>query len=164
MQFNFRLEALLRIRRLLERQARERLDGALEHERRLKRQLAEAASWREETARQTSDRPIPAAELHFVDSVLQQTARAATQCEEQRRRTEEQADELRRIYLASRRARKTVSTLRANALHQFQLEQARREQLALDEIFLGKLIRARTPDHPAESVTNETSSDDKNLT
>ena len=47
---------------------------------------------------------------------------------------EQRAAELRAAYLQARRERKTVSTLRENALREFQTEQSRREQAEMDEI------------------------------
>ncbi len=62
---------------------------------------------------------------------------------DQKQEEEQRAAELRADYLFARRERKTVSTLRENALRQFQTEQSRRQQSELDEMFLGKLLRSR---------------------
>ncbi len=111
---------------------------ALEHS------LAEATEWSQNTAAtRASNKLLPAAEVQFIESVLRQTAEAITRAQRQKQEEEQRAAELRAAYLDARRERKTVSTLRENALRQFQAEQSRRDQSELDEIFLGKLIHAR---------------------
>jgi flagellar export protein FliJ len=144
MRFHFPLEGLLRVRRLLEDQARERLEesmmrlGALEH------RLAEAAQWNQQTARTcASSKPLPAIEMQFIESILRQTREAISQCQRQKQAEEQRAAQLRAAYLLARRERKTVSTLRDNALRQFQIEQSRRQQAEMDDRFLGKLLHAR---------------------
>lgn len=144
MQFRFQLEGLLRVRLLLERQARERLDETMMRVRFLEHSLAEATEWSRKTAAVCSSRNrIPAAELQFIESILRQTQAAIAHCQDQKEEEDERAAELRADYLFARRERKTVGTLRENALRQFQTEQARRQQSELDEMFLGKLLRSR---------------------
>lgn len=144
MRFHFQLAGLLRVRSLLERQARERLDQSLTRIRALERRLALAHEWSEKTARiRASKKRLPATELQFIESVLHQTRRAIAQCQQQKLAEEERAVALRAAYLKARRELETLSTLRDNALHQFQIEQSRREQSELDETFLGKLLHAR---------------------
>jgi flagellar export protein FliJ len=144
MQFRFQLEGLLRVRYLLERQARERLDESMMRVRSLERSLAEATEWSRKTAGiRSSQNRVPAGEMQFIESVLRQTQAAIAHCQGQKQDADERAAELRARYLLARRERKTVSTLRENALRQFQAEQARRQQSELDEMFLGKLLRSR---------------------
>lgn len=144
MNFHFQLEGLLRVRRLLERQAREHLDESLMRLHALEHSLAEARRWHLQTTRiRCSKNFLPASELQFVESVLRQAQEAIRQCEHHKETAERRTVELRNIYLEARRARKTVSTLREHALRQFQIEQARREQSALDEMFLGTLVHTR---------------------
>jgi flagellar export protein FliJ len=144
MRFQFHLEGLLRVRRVLEREARGRLGESLSTIRELEHELAEAILWTQQTAKSRSaQEPIPAAEMQFIESVLRQTRDAIDRCAIRKQAEEQRAAELRFAYLEARRERKTVSTLRENALRQFQIEQSRREQHELDEIFLGKLIHAR---------------------
>jgi flagellar export protein FliJ len=144
MRFQFQLEGLLHVRRLLEQQARERLDESMLRIRALEQNLAEAAEWIRQTARSSAcNKPLPACELHFVEAVLCRTQEAIRQCEQLKQAEERRASELRAAYLQARRQRKTISTLRDNAHRQFQIESARREQSALDEQFLGKLLLSR---------------------
>jgi flagellar export protein FliJ len=157
MPFRFQLEGLLRVRRLLEGQARERLDESMMHIRALEHSLAEAGEWSRKTAgMRSSGKCLPAAELQFVESVLRHTQDAIAHCELKKQDEEKRAAELRANYLISRRERKTVSTLRENALRQFQTEQRRRQQSELDEIFLAKLLHARNiGQHALANVRDE---------
>lgn len=145
MRFHFQLAGLLRVRALLERQAQERLDESLMRIRALERQLSEAHEWSEKTARiRASKKRLPATELQFIESVLHQTQQAIAKCQQQKLAQEERATVLRAAYLKARRERETLSTLHENALLQFQIEQSRRDQSELDEIFLGKLLHTRS--------------------
>ncbi len=161
MRFHFQLEGLLRVRRLLERQASERLDQSLMRLHALEHSLAEARRWHLHTARIRSSRNfLPACELHFVESVLHQAQEAIRQCELRKEAAERATTELRNAYLEVRRARKTLSTLREQAFRQFQWEQDRREQSSLDETFLGKLVHTRNAatapaDAPSSSAAEE---------
>ena len=144
MRFQFQLAGLLRVRRLLERQARERLEESMSRVSGLERRVADAAQWVQNTERvRTESAVLPAAELRFIESVLSQTQKAINNCERQKQAEEQQAAKLRAAYLSARRERKTVGTLRERALQQFNAEQSRLEQSALDEAFLGKLVRLR---------------------
>jgi flagellar export protein FliJ len=155
MRFHFQLEGLLRVRRLLERQAREHLDESLMRLQAIEHSLAEARGWHLQTARIRSSRNfLPACELQFVESVLHQAQEAIRQCELRKEAAERRTIELRNTYLEVRRARKTLSTLREHALHQFQIEQARREQSSLDEMFLGKLVYTRNTTGGPADVTS----------
>ena len=144
MRFHFPLETVLRLRRLLEEQARERLDEAMSELRAIEHNLAEAIEWSRKTATmRSSTNHLPAAELQFIESVLFQTQQAIADCRHRKQLAQQRGDQLRSAYLERRRARETVSILRENALRQFQLEQSRREQSEMDEVFLGKLLRSR---------------------
>ena len=144
MKFHFPLEGLLRVRCLLEEQARERLEQCLMRIGSLERRLAEAQQWSLQTARIcSSEKNLPAIEMQFVNGILSQTQEAMTRCYRQKQEEEERAGQLRAIYLLARRERKTVSTLRENALRQHQMEQARRQQAEMDDLFLGKLVYSR---------------------
>jgi flagellar export protein FliJ len=144
MPFRFQLEGLLRIRRLVEQQARQRLDESMMHVRTLERTLNQATVWSERTAQaRVSSKVLPAAEMLFIESVLRQTREAIAQCQQKKAKEEQRAAELRTAYLQARRERKTIGTLRENALHEFESEEARREQDDLDEVFLGKLLHSR---------------------
>lgn len=155
MRFRFPLEAVLRLRRLLEEQARERLDEAMSQLRAIEHNLAEAIEWSRKTSTmRSSTNHLPAAELQFIESVLFQTHHAIADCQRRKQLAEQRADQLRSAYLEARRARETVSILRENALRQFQLEESRREQSTMDEVFLGKFVHSRNAaQHPGNAVS-----------
>ena len=156
MRFQFRLEGLLRVRKLLEDQARERLEESMMRIAALDRRLAQAEEWSRQTAGGcASPKPLPAVEMQFIESILHQTREAIAQCQRQKAAEEQRAAQLSAAYLLARRERKTVSTLRDNALRQFQIEQSRRQQAEMDDHFLGKLLHARhaaQPDTPDKNA------------
>ena len=144
MRFHFPLEGLLRVRKLLEDQARERLEESMMRVSALEHRLAEAAEWGRQTAASyASPKSLPAIEMQFIESILHQTREAIAQCRRQKWAEEQRAAQLRSAYLQARRERKTVSTLRDNALRQFQIEQSRRQQAEMDDRYLGKLLHSR---------------------
>ncbi len=154
MPFRFQLEGVLRIRKLLEDQARRRLDESMMHIRALEHSLAEASEWSRKTARlRASDQIIPAAEVQFIESVLRQTTEAIAQTHRQKQSEEQRAAEFRAAYLNARQERETVSTLRENALRRYQAEQSRRQQSEQDELFLGKLIGSRNATRQARATS-----------
>lgn len=152
MRFHFPLEGLLRVRKLLEDQAHERLEESMMRIAALEHRLAEAEQWSRQTAGGCAiAKSLPAIEMQFIESILHQTREAIAQCQRQQRAEEQRAAQLRAAYLLARRERKTVSTLRDNALRQFQIEQSRRQQAEMDDRFLGKLLHSRhaaQPDSP----------------
>jgi flagellar export protein FliJ len=165
MRFRFPLEGVLRIRRLLEEQARKRLDESMSQLRALERSLTEAIAWKRETATIcSSNKQLPGAEVQFIEAVLLQTEQAITNCQRRKQLQETHSAHLRSVYLEARREHETVSILYENALRQFQAEQSRREQSELDEIFLGNLIRTRNAS--LQPVERDTSVEvhDSNLT
>jgi len=144
MPFHFQLETVLRLRSLLEEQARRRLDEAMMHIHALQHSLDEAAAWSQQTARaRAAETLLPAAEMQFIESVLAKTRQSIVLSQRQKECEEQRAAQLRAAYLDARRERETVSTLRDNALVKFQAEQYRRQQSEMNEIFLGKLTHSR---------------------
>ncbi len=154
MSFRFQLEGLLRLRRLLEDQARQRLEESILHIRALEHRLAEAADWSRKTARsRAAEKLVPAAEVQFIESILRQTQQAIHYQQHEKQLEEQRASHLRAAYVNARRERETLSTLRENALRRFHAEQSRRQQSELDEIFLAKLIHSRKGSPQAETTT-----------
>jgi flagellar export protein FliJ len=155
MRFQFQLEGLLRVRLLLERQARERFEESIMRLHALEHRLAEAAQWSRDTAAQgSSQKGVAAAELQFIEAVLRQAQEAIAQGERQKQVEERRAADLQTAYLDARRERKTVGTLRKNAFRQFLAEQSRRDQSALDDAFLAKLIHTRNTARPSSPEAN----------
>ncbi len=164
MRFRFQMEGLFRVRRLLEQQARERLDESMSRVRRLEHSLTDASKWVRQTEQTRMESAgLPAAELQYIDSVLRQTQRAMVTCEHQKHAEEQKSSKLRAAYLTARQGRETIETLRENALLQFNREQSRREQSTLDESFLAKLVHSRNAEKPDAKINPE-ALDDRNLT
>ena len=156
MQFHFSLEGLLRVRQLLEDQARERLDRSMMRIASLKRSLEDAQRWCVETAKACAlNDKLPAVELQYIASILHRTREAIAQCRQEKQTEEERAGDLRAAYLAARRERETVGTLRENALRQFRMEQSRRQQSELDDHFLGRLSYARRKEQAGSEALPE---------
>ena len=146
MAFEFQLEGLLRVRRLFEQQAQQRLDESMMRLRGLERKLQDAIAWSAKTAGiAASAQSLPAAELIYIDNVLRQVRRAIERLRIKLQEEERRAIELRAAYLKARRERRMVSALRDDARRRYELEVERREQDEVDEIFLRNLSHARGP-------------------
>jgi flagellar export protein FliJ len=146
MAFEFQLEGLLRVRRLFEQQAQQRLDESMMRLRGLERKLQDAIAWSAKTAGiAASAQSLPAAELIYIDNVLRQVRRAIERLRIKLQEEERRAIELRAAYLKARLERRMVSALRDDARRRYELEVERREQDEVDEIFLRNLSHARGP-------------------
>ena len=146
MAFEFQLEGLLRVRRLFEQQAQQRLDESMMRLRGLERNLQDAVAWNAKTAGiAASAQSLPAAELIYIDNVLRQVRRAIERLRIKLQEEERRAIELRAAYLKARLERRMVSALRDDARRRYELEVERREQDEVDEIFLRNLSHARGP-------------------
>jgi flagellar export protein FliJ len=144
MRFHFPLDGVLHVRLLLEEQARERLETCLLKLRAVEHRMSEGRRWRERSARvRARMKKLPAIELQFVEHVLGQADVALSRLEAARVELARQASELRAVYLGAHRERETLSTLREAALVRHRADELRREQRALDEFHLGKMLRAR---------------------
>jgi flagellar export protein FliJ len=143
MPFEFQLEGLLRVRRLFEQQAQQRLDESMMRLRGLERNLQDAVAWNAKTAGiAASAQSLPAAELIYIDNVMRQVRRAIERLRIELQEEERRAIELRAAYLKARRERRMVSALRDDARRRYELEAERREQDEVDEIFLSNLSHA----------------------
>jgi flagellar export protein FliJ len=150
MRFHFRLDGVLHVRLLMEEQARERLEACLLRLRAVEHRMAEGRRWRERSARvRARMKKLPAIELQYVEQVLSQADVALSRLEAARVELARQAADLRAVYLAAHRERETLTTLREAALVRYRAEELRREQRALDEFQLGKMLRARGEAHLA---------------
>ena len=144
MRFYFQLDGLLRVRRLLEDRARERLDQSMLKIRNLEHRAVETSAWLRATAEaSTAAETTSAAELRFIAAILKQSGKAMEECVRKKDAELQNAEVLRAAYLRARREREMIARLRENALRKFNLEESRREQSALDEASLVKLIISR---------------------
>lgn len=144
MKFQFQLAGLLKVRQIEEDQAEARLEQAMLRLRALDNRLQEAHLWRTKTALVLAhNKFLPAIETHHVSRVLQQTRTAMLACQRQKEEEKKRVAELQKAYLEARQRRETVSTLRDEAFQRFRVEVARRDQMTLDENYLGKLLHTR---------------------
>ncbi len=144
MRFHFALDGVLHVHELVEEQARERLESCLLKLHAVEQRMADGRRWREHSSRvRARMKKLPAIELQFVEYVLNQADVALARLDAARAELARQAAGLREAYLAAHRRRETLSTLREQALLRHRNEEVRREQRALDEFHLGKLLRAR---------------------
>lgn len=147
MAFRFPFASVLRLRALLERHRLAELERSLAHLHAMQHCVQEAEDWKQRSARGLAGTGIaPARELQFVTETLARTDEAIhlfqARIDEEKKRSEE----LRRAYLDARRQREIVSTLRDNAARVYHLEMLRREQAAIDEMYLSRLRRGAAED------------------
>ncbi len=139
MRFHFALEAVLRVRSIREDQQRNRLLAANAECDRLRSQLDAIEQDHARRKAMVSAQMISGmwgAELQYDAECRRQAqtlrARVLVDLEQAGKRARQENEK----YLSLRRDRRAMEALRDDAQRQFELEQRRREQLALDEMFL----------------------------
>ncbi len=145
MRFRFALDAVLRIRRIREDQQRNLLLAANIECDRMRSQLAaveQDQSQRTAMVSQQIATGIWGAELQFEGDCRRQAKILRDHILLQLQEATKRAGQERAKYLLLRRDRRAIEALRDSAQQQFEWEQRRREQLALDETYL--LSRKRT--------------------
>ena len=147
MAFHFPFASLLRLRTLLERHRLAELERSLARLHSMQHSVQEAEDWKRRSAlSQVEFVTLPARELQFVSEALQQTDAAIHLFQGRIADEEKRVAELRRSYLEARSQREVVSTLRDNAARVYQLEALRREQAAIDEMYLSRLRGSASTD------------------
>ncbi len=138
MAFRFSLQALLRLRRSYEQRERLRLLALASAIARL-RTLLEEISSEQQRIFQTQQESLVAgtsgAELHLLQSSLVLQVEKQKTLQEQIRRVEQQLDAQKLAYREAQKNRKILENLRDRQLEIYELEQNRREQQALDDLF-----------------------------
>ncbi len=134
-RFRFRLEGLLRLRRLQERQARRQLADAL----RALRQLETVCQLARRAVREAEGQVLraqDARELRGWAEAMQRRRQELAAAERARVAASRHAEELWARFLQLRRDRKGVEQVRERRWRLHQREQVRREQAELDELAL----------------------------
>lgn len=134
-RFRFRLEGLLRLRRLRERQARRQLADAL----RALRQAEARCHLARRAVREAEARVLhaqDARELRGWAEAMERRREELAAAERARAEASRHAEELWARFLQLRRDRKVVEQVRERRWRLHQREQARREQAQLDELAL----------------------------
>lgn len=139
MRFHFALEDVLRIRRLREDQQRNLLLAANAECERIRRGLADLEqnqSQLNEMVAQQLTSGLRGAELRFADDCRRQADLFRALMSTRLQRALQQLEQERKKYLRLRQEHRAMEALRDSAREQFEHEERRREQLALDEIYL----------------------------
>ena len=147
MPFRFPLEALLKVRSLLEQQERAELGRTVAAQFEQERRLNEADQVCHRYLQQMSDalaRGLPATELHWCGLRMQgiENAHAMGEKELEKLKTARTAQTDR--YLEARRQKKVVEHLRTDMLAKYSDEIAKREQRMIDDLHLAKLLREKS--------------------
>lgn len=151
MKFRFRLESLLRVRRIREDQQQSALALANAEVKGIAKQLAELEQSLTSTRQQHSkllSSGLSGAELQFDADCLRQAIALRQQLQVELQKARMRAQHARDTYLASRRDRRAVETLRDRLKQEFEHTQERKEQAALDEMYL---LRRPAPEHKLPS-------------
>jgi flagellar export protein FliJ len=152
MAFHFPLETLLRLQVSYERKERRILEELARKVAATRQRIEEIEQERRTAARHMSEHllhGLTASEMHFAsacDSVL----------EEQHRRWASQLVELEKeyrqqqaVYLEARQKREILEGLRERQAAEYRRERERREQQAMDDLFLMRAGRNELPGQPA---------------
>jgi flagellar protein FliJ len=138
MAFRFSLEAVLRLRRSYEQRERLRLLALSSAIARLRTALEETKI-EEQRVVQRQQESLAAgtsgAELHLLQISLGQQAERRRIIQEQIVRVEQQVEAQQLAYREAQKNRKILENLRDRQLSIYELEQNRREQQALDDLF-----------------------------
>lgn len=141
MPFQFSLSALLRLRLSFERREELRLAGATQALAKCDQQLADLAgqeiAFREQLLE--AMRPgAPGAELRFQQACLDSAAHSRQQLLGQRQQLVEALERQRRAFQLARRDREILEELRDRQQHEWTVEQDRRSQQSLDDLFAAR--------------------------
>ena len=139
MRFHFALEVALRIRRIREEQQRNQVLAAnreCDRTRGLLAAVEQDRSRRRATVAQHIASGLWGVELQFESECQRQAEILRDRILLQLLAADRRARQEQEKYLLLRRDRRVIEALRDSARQQFEREQRRREQLALDEIYL----------------------------
>lgn len=147
MKFQFSLASVLKLRTLLESQHRALLEQARSRLRAVDSKIlqAKAAAYVRdlEHLKLLTSNGMQGAALHFTTLQLVQSRDAIVRLCEFRKRLAADVDEQRSKYLAAKQSLGVVNSLYEQALEIHQRDQSRKEQAAVDEMFLLRLGAAK---------------------
>jgi flagellar export protein FliJ len=146
MPFRFPLEAVLHLRRSLERQQELRLRAANQQVGRVRR-LIDLLDGRERELQSHFAQQLregsAGAELHFGLLCQDTLSRQRVVLQRELLRLEQSRDEQQKVYEQARRERETFESLREHQWLEYRGEAARREQRELDDTFLLRKNQSR---------------------
>lgn len=141
MAFDFRLEAVLRVREGIE----EREERALE---KLQIEIAKTIQYIEEVERRQQHeaaererglaKPSMAANLHLIHQVQQELRETKKTLQRHLAKLRADREVQLKKYEAARRDREMLTDMRERQLEQYELESARQDQKVLDDVFLNR--------------------------
>lgn len=138
MAFRFSLESVLRLRISHERQEQAKLELAAQHMHAAKEKCASLKREHdalEENFRKTMAAGMDAAELHYYLSSKSGLYAAEAQAERAAADAEKLWNEQRRKFLRARQDREVIASIRHRQHQEYLVEQARREQQQIDDLF-----------------------------
>jgi flagellar FliJ protein len=139
MPFQFSLRALLRLRQSYEQRERMRLSLLNAAYGRLRQEYEETVLHRrlgiEDLGNRLRD-GMAGSELRLATDLLQRSADRQLQLKEQMKALEIQVRKQTETFLESQRKRKILESLRERELHAYELNQNRREQQRIDNLFV----------------------------
>ena len=143
-RFRFRLEAVEKIRRVKEQEAlrvlafaQSKYQETLNHKVSLLNELERSLLRRENLATKTS----VAFDFQMENAFILGTKQRIVQADQAILRARKQVEKALRELLAARRALKTIETLREKAYAEFKQEMKKREQKAMEEIYVARSNR-----------------------
>lgn len=139
MPFQFSLRALLRLRQIYERRERMRLSLLNAARGRLQQEYDEAGRKRKLGVEQLESRlrsGILGSELQPAAALVQQSADRRRQIQEQMKVLEFHVQKQTEIFLESQKKRKVLESLRERELQVYKLDENRREQQRIDDLFV----------------------------
>lgn len=139
MPFQFSLRALLRLRQSYEQRERLRLSLLNAAFNRLQQEYEETAHQRKSGLEELNNRlrvGMMGSELRTATDSLEQSANRQLQLKEQMKALEIQVRKQTEIYLESQRKRKILESLRERERQAYELEENRREQQRIDDLFV----------------------------
>jgi flagellar export protein FliJ len=143
MAFSFSLEFLLRLRASQERQEQARLQLAAQRMHAAQARCASLASERielESKFRVTLQAGMAASEMYFHLSARAGLDSAEAEAKRTLAETCKHWNEQRARFIQSRRNREVISSVRDRQLHEYLIDQARREQQQIDDLFAMRRI------------------------
>ena len=139
MPFRFPLQALLHLRQSIEHQQELRLRAANQQVARVRHALDQLDGRIAQTCALSSQylaRGTTGAELSFLQTMEGSLLGQRKELEHELQRWQHVRDQQERAFRQARRERETFETLRSRQLRDYLLDQARRDQRQLDDLFL----------------------------
>jgi flagellar export protein FliJ len=147
MAFRFSLQMLLRLQKSVERQQELLLQAANARVRQANQQIQEIDAWVEAYRKRRAegmDTGLRAAEIHFDERCREVLKNHRQYLADELSRREKIREDQRGAFEAARRAREVTDSLRERKMEAYRIEEQRREQRRMDDLFILRHIRERS--------------------